>query len=99
MRRSLLLVVTEKMPLALQISGSSNKITGNTAILAVRPAGTLPVVQNEQPCETALRDRQNACLQSPRLYVLTAGSGSLFGFITCGAAVFSLRPAKSRSIT
>ena len=52
MRQSLLLVVTEKMPLELQISGSSNKITGNTAILAVRPAGTLPVVQNEQPCET-----------------------------------------------
>jgi len=40
------------MPLALEISGSSNKIMRSTAILAVGPAGTLAVVQNEQPRET-----------------------------------------------
>ena len=69
----------------------------STAILAVvrHPA----IDQNVQPRETALPDNQSARLQSTRLYVSIAGSGSGFSLLTCCAAVSSLRPAKSRSIT
>lgn len=49
--------------------------------------------------ERSLSGGATSLLSQASCYILTAGSGSSCGLETCGAGVFSFRPAKSRSMT